>query len=485
KWWVYHLANKYHIKTRAFIIRRELLLNIGDTFSLLLAEETARNLRSLSFINNAEIELVKNGDSLNILHVKTSDYWSLTGGVFYTRNSDENTVQFQIEEKNLLGLGQFVSLNYTNRDYDHNSIRLDYWERRILGTRNSLHLFFDENPHSGSKGLYFNYPYYSHRTQTTYLFGYNSYNNRLEYYDNGDEVAQIWTKGHTYEMMGGFRWGGYYSKITTSLSILYTKIISYDTTIYNPIYSNIGFPNDSTYFQILPNVGFYNTAYFRDRHLENMGKIEDVRLVKGIGISFGPAINDKNGAHFYNRLSLSADYDLKLSKNLFFLTASRILWLKNGEYLRKHSHLSIRCYNNGIEWYTLYGRIAFDSDYRSDHTQTVYLGENTGVRGLLKNFETGESRIVINIENRFFPELRILAISFGLVQFFDIGWTGDRNREYTMEDGHLSFGVGLRFGFEKFLRSEPMRIDFAYSNETKEWLISIGLRQYLLNNKIF
>ena len=53
---LFKLANKLHIKTRAYVVKRELLQKVGDPFSPDLAEEAARNLRRTMKVYDAWIQ---------------------------------------------------------------------------------------------------------------------------------------------------------------------------------------------------------------------------------------------------------------------------------------------------------------------------------------------------------------------------------------------------------------------------------------------
>src|SRR5262249_41663263 len=53
------LINFFHFKTREQVIRREVLMNVGERYSTLLAAETERNLRALYILAVARVIPVK------------------------------------------------------------------------------------------------------------------------------------------------------------------------------------------------------------------------------------------------------------------------------------------------------------------------------------------------------------------------------------------------------------------------------------------
>jgi len=103
--WLYRTANKLHMNTRASVIREQLLFETGDRYSDRVVQETERNLRANSYLNEAKIVPVAyDGENVD-LEVHTRDTWTLNPGVNFSRAGGENEYALQIREKNLLGGG--------------------------------------------------------------------------------------------------------------------------------------------------------------------------------------------------------------------------------------------------------------------------------------------------------------------------------------------------------------------------------------------
>jgi len=80
-WFVYRWANSLHIKTREWVIRDQLLYEIGDKLDTLRILETERNLRSLEFIGGAITRIYFNSDSSEAdIELTVSDQWSTIAG---------------------------------------------------------------------------------------------------------------------------------------------------------------------------------------------------------------------------------------------------------------------------------------------------------------------------------------------------------------------------------------------------------------------
>ena len=104
--WLYRTANKLHMNTRESVIRGQLLFKTGDLYSDRIVQETERNLRANSYLNDAKIVPVAYDGRHVDLEVRTRDTWTLNPGVNFSRTGGKNEYAVQIQEKNLLGRGQ-------------------------------------------------------------------------------------------------------------------------------------------------------------------------------------------------------------------------------------------------------------------------------------------------------------------------------------------------------------------------------------------
>jgi Omp85 superfamily domain len=104
--WAYRLANQVHVPTRESVIRRELLFREGDCYRPERLEDSERILRATSFIADADVFAVRQGDGSHHVIVETRDEWStrlepqLESGAF---------TGVELREDNLMGRGHRVS----------------------------------------------------------------------------------------------------------------------------------------------------------------------------------------------------------------------------------------------------------------------------------------------------------------------------------------------------------------------------------------
>ena len=134
----YVLANKLHIETREYVIRRELLFKEGDPADPDVLYESERNLRRLRFLHdNSRIETVPRDDGQVDVVVRTRDIWTTRPSASLKRQGSETTGSFSFVEDNLFGFGKRAGLSY-KRDLDRDSGGIAYSDPRFLGSRFSL-----------------------------------------------------------------------------------------------------------------------------------------------------------------------------------------------------------------------------------------------------------------------------------------------------------------------------------------------------------
>lgn len=475
--WLFHLANKLHIRTKKYVIARELLLDKGEPFSHRLAEESERNLRALPFLWNARLNLVQQPSGKNVLKVTTSDTWTLLGGLSINRSAGETVVHMRAEEQNLLGTGQYISLHHYVRDTLEDYSQFSYLERRLLNTRTFLQVFYDGNPEIGQTSLSLGRPFFSLDSKYSAQFDYINWDRRDDYYDGGYIIAQNKIRGNQLVLSGAYRTGSYYDKVQFSTQLVYGDI-SVSSKQYLVEGERVDFPKDSLFYAVIPSFSIKSYEYLKTTRIENFHRIEDVLFLTGAIMSYGRYF-DNHGDKIYDFTAFEIDYSKHFKSNLLFMSVERRYWFNGSRYFRKMTNFSIRYYNNGLLWLTPQVRLKFDEDFREDGMASLYLGENNGVRGYRKNYSTGRKRLVGNIENRFFPGLEFLSADFGVVQFFDFGRSWWNDRDLKFNDLLWSVGIGLRIGVEKVTSAKTMRFDLAYAGKTKDWQVSFGLGQYI------
>lgn len=156
------LMNGLHVKTRAHVLRRELLFSPGDVFRPELLSETERNLRELGFLNSISVAAVDtNQDGRVRVRVRVRDSWSLQTNVAYSRSaSGDQRWSASLSETNFLGEGMTLG---TGLGADENSRFSNFWFRRSRMTPAHLVLGVDDSERGDGhvRGIFLTRPFYS------------------------------------------------------------------------------------------------------------------------------------------------------------------------------------------------------------------------------------------------------------------------------------------------------------------------------------
>src|SRR2546422_8611860 len=138
--WVAHLANRLHVRTRQWVIRRRMLLNRGDVFDRARMEESERSLRTLGVFRSVRVDTVRSQpDGKLAIRAVPSDGWSTQPQASFTSAGGDNTWDVGFIERNFLGTATQVALIY-GRNPDRSHLDFDFTNPLFFGRRTLLTL---------------------------------------------------------------------------------------------------------------------------------------------------------------------------------------------------------------------------------------------------------------------------------------------------------------------------------------------------------
>lgn len=135
--WIGRTANHLHASTREAVIRRALLFEAGERVKERRIYETERLLRAMPFVKDAHIDPVIHPDGTVVARVRVRDAWTTQANVGYQCVGGQRTLNLGVDEKNFMGLGKSVSIDYS-KDHERSTWGLSYWDPQLLGTRWTL-----------------------------------------------------------------------------------------------------------------------------------------------------------------------------------------------------------------------------------------------------------------------------------------------------------------------------------------------------------
>ncbi len=129
----YRGANSIHTITKEWVIRKELLFEVGQPYDSTLVDESERNLRKKQIFRELSFDTTRVGDRLAVV-IRTQDGWSLKPKFSFGVASDGTvTGQIGINDINLLGTGNQVFVAY-QKQVDRDGLNLSLNFSRMLGS---------------------------------------------------------------------------------------------------------------------------------------------------------------------------------------------------------------------------------------------------------------------------------------------------------------------------------------------------------------
>jgi outer membrane protein assembly factor BamA len=476
--WLFRFANALHYVTRQKIIRRELLFQVGDSFSTDLAEELARNLRTKYALNDAWVapEILPNGHL--VLRVVTVDKWSLVGGVRLHREGNQTNYQFGFEERNLLGYHQFLSFDYVVQEKENNYVVAKFADRRLWGFPLTLNLEYSDNPLNIVTSSELSHPYFNLSQRWSYFIGHARTGGRGDFYHDTVSVASAQRSGDLVTFGAAYRWGPYRTKFGLGAEYRYMYTNTYNRRIFSPLDSaKVVFPEDSIYHRVSMVAQYSNYDFAKVYRLTGMKYTEDLTLGFSARMNFARAYAPHFHDFIFDEIGLELAYSYHWGGSIFFADYGRSISLRENSVLRRGNRVGLRYYNTTLPFMTVAVRSLYQSETRADGGNTLILGGLNGIRGYDTYFRTGDRLQVVNMELRFFPKIEILSVILGGAVFADLGRTWKQGEALAFKNYHRSIGAGLRVSLEKLSKGELVRVDLAYG-QNNVWQLSIGSRQY-------
>lgn len=478
--WLYRLANRWHIVTRDRIIEQQLLFRKGDAFSERLIEESERLLRQNNYLYDAKITPVAYSDGVVDIRVWTRDVWTLMPGLSLSRTGGENRTRVELSEQNLLGLGVRTRVSYVD-DVDRESLGFEYSDNHLGDTWTTLFFKFEDNSDGGA--IYFNLvrPFYA--LDTRWSAGTRNLDEEKEvsFYDLGNEAAEYREQSSTHSAFWGWSAG-----LEDGWTRRWTAGVIYDDRDFSPVPMGQLPPLVPADRQLIyPFLGFelieddFETASNRDQIERTEDFFMGTRAAASLGLASESVGSDRDAWIW----SLSASKGFGSIRGKALLLSS---WaggrLESGDSKNTKVAANVRYYNQindkRLFFATLEGVWGNDLDLDN----LVDLGGDTGLRGYPLRYQTGETKLLLTAEQRYFTDwypFRLFRVGGAI--FADIGRTWGDNPVGGPPLGWLKdVGVGLRLGPTRSSGRDVIHIDIAFPLDGDP---SIDDVQFLIESK--
>ena len=478
----FRLANRLHIRTQKSVIQRELLFCVGEQFSIVRAEETARNLRGQLQLFDAwiEIDTLNNGHLL--VRVVTIDEWTLAAGPSYSRDGNEDKISILVSDRNLLGLNKALSLGYMIQDIDDNYFSGQFTDQRFWRGECSFGARYSDNPVEILRSMMIYRPFYDIEQKLTWDVLWKSTQNRIDIYNDTVLIGRSRNESDNLTMRIGWRSGSYLDQLMFDLryAYLFERVTGTDTLSSDPLDVELvtaGLASDSVFHLLGAGVTTAHLDYIKVERIDGVGNTEDFALGQMVFFSVSRAFQPKFRAHVWDKLTGHVSLGYQFKSNLAYLSYSREMWFAGGRDLRRLTGMDVYGFCYPAKMVTFAFRGQYISDWRHDSAEPLTLGGASGIRGYDKYYKTGNRRAVFNAEIRCFPDIGFLTVALSPTLFIDAGRTWKVMEQTDLRDFYFAGGIGLRFAVGRSSRDRVIRVDLAHSGHLG-WQISIGTEQY-------
>lgn len=459
---LYRLANRWHIVTRESVVRNQLLFQTGDTFSARILEESERILRQNAYFYDARVEPVRYENGVVDIRVRTRDLWTLMPGLSVSRSGGENRTRVTISERNLLGQGVSLRFNYIE-NVDRESTSVDYFDRNLGKSWISVFAKYADSSDGDTVDFRLIRPFYELDARWSAGGTFLDDTREVAYYDLGNEAAEYAvdrdyhtaTYGWSAGLRDGWvrRWSGGFV---------------YDDNQFMPAPDGtlpVLLPADRKL--VYPFVGFelLEDRFESTSNRDQMERTEDffmgTRLRSSIGYATEGLGADRESLIYL--LEASRGFG-SIEKKALLLSSRFSGRIDEGSSANQELTLNARYYNQITDKRLFFMTLDASAGNNLDLDNLVDIGGDSGLRGYPLRYQTGDSRLLFTIEQRYFTDwypFRLFRV--GGAVFADAGRVWGENPVGGEQLGWLTdLGLGLRLAPTRASGRDVIHIDIAF-----------------------
>jgi outer membrane protein assembly factor BamA len=460
--WLFRLANKWHIVTKDDVITRQLLLEPGDTYSQRLSDESERILRRNTYFYDAAIEPVKRKDGKVDLRVITQDVWTLNPGFSVSRKGGENKTVIDIEELNLLGRGQLIRFARTD-DVDRVSKSVEFEDKQLGNSWIRLNALYADNSDGESSFLSLVRPFYALDARWSAGMIGSDINQRGMLYDLGEKAAEYQQERRYLSAFGGWSAG-----LKNGWVRRYTAGVVQDENRFTEVVDGnlpAAVPEDRELVYPFIGIEILEDSFEETVNRDQIKRTEDLQTGLRVAASLGwsdEAFGADRDALMYSAsisrffgavddvaLALGAEASGRLEGS----TTANALVSVQARYSHRFS-----------EKHSFFATLSTTLGHNLDLESPVEIGGDTGLRGYPLRYQSGDSKLLFSVEQRYFWDwypLRLFRVGGAI--FADVGRTWGDHPLGGQELGWLKdVGIGLRFAPTRTGSRKIIHMDIAF-----------------------
>jgi outer membrane translocation and assembly module TamA len=458
---IFRLVNSLHIKTRPGLTEQLLLFRSGERVSARLIDETERLLLANKFFYDVAIRPSSYRDGVVDIDVVTRDTWTLGLTGKYSRSGGSNSTSFGVKEFNLLGTGARLGLAQIS-DAERKGSEFELGYPRAFGTWTDLAYFQARYDDGNRRTASFARPFYELDARWSAGVSWDRWN-RIDTIYNASEVAgQFRHESDVADVYAGWsrgivnRWVQRLSVGATKLDDRYETVEGRPPPPVMPVDHDVRGPY--LRYEVIED------QFRKTRNRDQIARAEFVAMGLNARVQVTRALeawgSDRSDwlylATASDGFALGSDQDVLASGTIERRIGS------SGEPLNH--------YGGSVRYFATHGpRAAFHASLMADRIKDApapdqfRLGGEDGLRGYPLNYQNGDNRVVLTLEERYYTDwypFRLVRVGGAI--FGDVGRAWGGVNQNTVNGGWLSdVGIGLRLLLDRASFAKVLHADIA------------------------
>jgi outer membrane protein assembly factor BamA len=477
---LYRLANRLHVDTREDALRAQLLFAEGDPYSKRIVEETERALRRLRYIREPRVRVVGRHDGVVDLEVTASDVWTLSPGVSFGRKGGTNTTSFEFDDYNVFGTGKRLSLG-THSGVDRSSKSFLWSDPNVFGTRWTTDALYSDNDDGHAASLEIERPFYSFDTRWTAGINLGTDDGVQHRYSLGHRADEFRREARTADLHFGTSRGwddGWVRRLTAGLRFDEAKFSDAPGFDPTPL-----LPTDRSFAYPYASLEFIQDDFTTDTNVDQIERTEDFEFGRRFMVELGYADSMFGGQDSAAIVRAEGSRGWRLHPDhTLFIGAGLSGRLESGATRNAVYTAGARYYWRTSANTLFHASFQGDFGHALDLDNELTLGGDNGLRGYPLRYQSGNSRALLTLEERFYTNwypFRLFHV--GGAVFADVGRSFGPSALDVPQLGTLrDVGFGLRFSNSRSALANVLHFDVAFPLDGDS---SIKNVQFLIETK--
>ena len=464
------LLNSLHYTSRDYVIRREVLLDVGEPYSQVMADETARNMRARMPLQVSLVLIVpvtgSAPDKVGLL-VISKDIWSLrlSYDLSVTPGGVENFVLVP-QETNLFGYQHTAStrFQYQPETYTfgvgYKVPRFGYsWVGASAAASVTLNRRSGDPEGSAAsisvgRGLYSTRAEWGYSADASYGVGVarRYVNAKVGVFDSQvtptvrDNIPTQYRSRTATASVGitrSFGWG-LKNNFSVTMNAATSAYEGIDLGVFDPgaveDFNRRFVPVGETRVYPAFSWATFRNDYFRTIDINTLALQEDYRLGHDVSVTVYPVLKALGSTRDVSGITAKAAYAIPLGDGLVGASVSTFAENEKQEVTDGSVSGSFGAVTPRIGIGRIVMNTSFINRYRNYLRGRTFLGGDDRLRGYPSNFFFGKDAVYYNLEFRS-TSIEIFKVQIGGVAFFD---AGDAAQGFDMLNAKQSVGVGIR-----------------------------------------